>query len=92
MRVDAFNAISAVYSASKPTGTKSAEKTGTARDQVQISSFGHDFAVAKQAVAEASDVREDKVAEMKAKYSSADVQVDVDDFANALFEKYNSSL
>ncbi|MEE3481904.1 MAG: flagellar biosynthesis anti-sigma factor FlgM, partial [Lachnospiraceae bacterium] len=59
-------------------------------DEVQISSFGRDFQVAKQAVADASDVREDVVSEMKAKYSG-DVQVDVDDFASVLLQKYNQA-
>ena len=91
MRIDAFNTISQVYNTSKQTGVKSTNKSSMGRDEVQISSFGRDYQVAKQAVAEASDVREDKVAEMKNKYSG-DVQVDVDDFATALFDKYNAKL
>lgn len=92
MRVDAYNAISQVYSAKRPSGVKSSKEVSSpyGRDQVQISSFGRDFQVAKQAVADASDVREDLVSEMKAKYSG-DVQVDVDDFASVLLQKYNQA-
>ena len=92
MRVDAYNAISQVYSAKRPSGVKSSKEVSSpyARDEVQISSFGRDFQVAKQAVADASDVREDVVSEMKAKYSGA-VQVDVDDFASVLLQKYNQA-
>lgn len=92
MRVDAYNAISQVYSAKRPSGVKFSKEVSSpyARDEVQISSFGRDFQVAKQAVADASDVREDVVSEMKAKYSG-DVQVDVDDFASVLLQKYNQA-
>ncbi|MBR6281459.1 MAG: flagellar biosynthesis anti-sigma factor FlgM, partial [Lachnospiraceae bacterium] len=51
--------------------------------------FGKDIQVAKQAVADASDIREDLVAEMKKKYSG-DFQVDTGDFADVLLAKYNS--
>ena len=59
---------------------------------MQISSFGRDYQVATKAVAEASDVREDKVAEMKTKLESNNYQVDTGDFASKLLEKYNMGL
>jgi negative regulator of flagellin synthesis FlgM len=62
------------------------------RDQVQISSAGRDFQIAKQAVAEASDIREDKVAEMKQKLEAGNYQVDAGDFASVLLAKYNNEL
>ena len=58
------------------------------RDEVQISSFGRDYQIAKKAVAEASDIREDRVAEMKTKLESGEYQVDTEDFASKLLEKY----
>ncbi len=39
-----------------------------------------------------SDIREDKVAEMKSKYESNDYQVDTGDFASKLLEKYQMGL
>ena len=47
------------------------------------------FKIAKQAVANASDIREDKVAELKTKVDSGNYQVDAGDFASKLLEKYN---
>ncbi len=87
--VEAYNQIMQV---SKPQNTKNvkAAKSTTpsmGKDEVQISSMGRSMQVAKQAVAEASDIREDKVAEMKAKYSG-DVQVDTGDFADKLLAKF----
>lgn len=90
MRIDAYSAISQVYGTKKSSGTKSVNKAGTSsKDEVQISSFGQDFAAAKKAVSEAPDVRADVVSEMKDKYKD-NVDVDVDDFAQVLIAKYNS--
>ena len=36
------------------------KQMSTGRDEVQISSMGRDYQIAKQAVADASDIREDK--------------------------------
>ena len=89
MRIEAYNQIAQVYSTNKTTAPKAADKVrSTAKDSVQFSSFGKDIQVAKQAVAEASDIREDKIAEMKAKYANGNVSVDTGDFASVLLEKY----
>lgn len=89
MRIDAFQAITQVYQPMKQTGTRPAKAASAyGRDEVQISSFGKDYQVAKQAVANASDIREDKVAEMKAKYAG-DVKVDTGDFADVLLAKFS---
>ena len=92
MRIEAYNQIAQIYSTNKTTATKSTNKVNsTAKDSVQLSSFGKDIQVAKQAVAEASDIREDKVAEIKAKYANGNVSVDTGDFASVLLEKYQQN-
>ena len=48
--------------------------------------------IIRQAVTEAADIREDKVAELKAKVNSGNYSVDTADFAEKLLEKYNTSL
>lgn len=88
MRIDAYNQIAAVYNTTKTNKTTSAGKVASARDEVFISSAGRDYTLAKQAVAEASDIREDRVAEMKTKLESGEYQVDTEDFASKLLEKY----
>ncbi len=90
--VEAYNQIMQVNQPQKTKNVKSANKTPSmGRDEVNISSLGRTMQVAKQAVAEASDIREDKVAEMKAKYSG-DVQVDTGDFAEVLLAKFNAGM
>ena len=60
MRVDTLSQIAQVYQPPKATKTnKTSGLQSMGRDQVQISSAGRDFQIAKQAVEEASDIRED---------------------------------
>ena len=92
MRIEAYNQVAQLYKTNKQTSTRAAGSAGMGRDEVQISSFGRDYQIAKKAVAEASDTREDKVAEMKTKLESNDYQVDTGDFASKLLEKYQMGL
>ena len=89
MRIDAYNQVAALYKSSKPVRTAATKKTASFQDQLQISQAGRDVQIAKQAVANASDIREDKVAELKTKVESGNYQVDAGDFASKLLEKYN---
>lgn len=91
MRVEAYNQISQIYNSSKASkvkGTHNVER----RDEVQISQAGRDYQVAKQAVAESSDIRENKAAQLKADIESGNYKVDAGDFAAKLIQKYNQYL
>ena len=93
MRVDTLSQVAQLYNTSKPTRTnKTSGVTPMGRDEVQISSAGRDFQIAKQAVAEASDIREDKVAEVKSQINSGNYNVDTEDFASVLLNAYNARL
>lgn len=92
MRIEAYNQIASIYKTSKTGKVQQPYGVSTGRDEVQISRLGRDYQIAKQAVAEASDIREDKVAELKAKVNSGNYFVDTADFAKKLLEKYNTSL
>lgn len=87
MRIEAYNQIAGLYKASKTTKTYNTNGVG-GKDEVQISQTGRDFQIAKQAVKQSSDVREDKVAQLKAKIDSGEYQVSADDFAAKLMQKY----
>lgn len=91
MRIEAYNQVAALYKTSKAAKSQSTKGIAAGRDEVQISSFGHDFQIAKQAVAEASDIREEKVSELKARVQSGNYSVDSGDFASKLLEKYNAA-
>lgn len=92
MRIDAYNQVAQIYNRNKTAKVQKADNVSAVRDEVQISSFGHDYQIAKQAVAEASDIREDKVAQLKASVDSDSYNVNTQDFANKLLEKYNAGI
>ena len=93
MRIDAYNQIAQVYGVQK---NYNAQKTGRASvmgsDQLSISQAGYSHQVAKAAVSEASDVREDKVARLKAQIQAGTYSVNPGDFASKLLEQYNAVL
>lgn len=64
MRIDAYNQISQIYGVNGKVKTSAASRV-TKSDKVEISSFGKELQIAKQAVSEAPDVREDLVSKFK---------------------------
>ena len=60
MRIDAYNQVAQLYGIQKNLKTQKAQNAAGPRDQVSISQAGRDYHVAKSAVSEASDIREDK--------------------------------
>ena len=85
MRIDAYNQIAQVYKTTRAAKLRKTENARHGRDEVQISSFGRDYQLAKQAVTEAADIREDIVAELIAKVNSGYYFVDTADFAKKLY-------
>lgn len=90
MRIDAYNQIQQLY------GTKRINKAGgerttatSFRDQLLLSAAAKDTTIAKQAVAGAPDVREELVSSLKQQIDDGTYEVDADDFAGKLLEKYN---
>lgn len=92
MRIDAYNQIAQIYGVQNGAKTAKAKTASGPKDQVQISQAGRDYQVARSAVSEASDVREDKVAELKQAIAEGTYQVDPADFASVLMAKYNATL
>ena len=91
MRIDAYNQIQQIYQTSSTKNTqKAAGVTASARDEVQISSTGRDYQVAKAGVAESADIREDLVADIKSKLKDGSYEVSTDDFADKLLSQFSS--
>ncbi|GHU41944.1 hypothetical protein FACS1894111_05040 [Clostridia bacterium] len=89
MRIDALNQVTNLYKTTKARKTETAAAV-SGRDVVQISQVGRDYQIAKQAVAKSPEVREDKVATLKAQIDSGKYQVNPEDFAAKLLEKYQA--
>ena len=87
MRIDAYNQIAQLYGVSRTTKTAKTQSASRMSDQVSISQAGRDYQIAKKAVSEASDIREDKVALLKNMVDSGQYEVSGDDFASKLLER-----
>ena len=93
MRIEAYNQVAQLYQTSNTKNTSAASKANSmGRDQVQISSTGKDYQVAKAAVSESADIREDLVADIKARIKAGTYDVSTDDFAEKLLSNYGSIL
>jgi len=88
MRIDAYAQVQQVYNLSKTQRTQKTAKPGVT-DKVQISSFGKDMQTVKSAVANAPNIREEVTAPIKERIQSGTYEVDVESFADKLFQKYN---
>ena len=88
MRIDAYSQISNIYNLNKLTKTGTASKAGKGNDTVQIPGKAKTFQAAMTAVTEASDVREDKVAKLKAAMESGTYSVSGKEIADKLVEGY----
>ena len=87
MRVEAVNQISQIY---KPSGSKKYNKQDSVnnRDAYEISQSAKDYQVAKNAVADAPDVREDKVAQLKEALASGSYNVSAQEVAEKIVSNY----
>ena len=90
MRIDAYAHVQQLYSTKKTEKITREVKTGF-RDQLQISSKGKDIQIAKQALAETPDIREDRVASLKEAIRSGNYEVNADSFAQRVIEKYHQT-
>ena len=89
MRIDAYSQIQSLYNVSRPAGKSTpAAATPDFKDKLNISGAGKDLQVAKQAVSSAPDVREDRIAELKASYQNDTYDVSSSDFADKILEKF----
>lgn len=87
MRIDAFNKIAQTYGVNGKLKTNAVAKVSQS-DKVEISSFGKEMQIARQAVRESADIREDKVSDLKAKIDSGEYNVSADSFAEKLLARY----
>ena len=84
MRVDAYNAVSKIYQTNSSKMATKVDQTTSANDKLEISQTAKNYQVAKSAVAEASDVREDKVADIKSQMAAGTYSVSSEDIADKI--------
>lgn len=88
MRIDGISKVAQLYSASGAVKTEK-KKVEDTKDQLSISQAGRDYQIAKKAVADVSDVREDKIADIKMRIQNGTYDVSGDAFAAKVIERYN---
>ncbi|MDC7293562.1 MULTISPECIES: flagellar biosynthesis anti-sigma factor FlgM [unclassified Butyrivibrio] len=88
MRIEAYSQVQQIYSNNKVNKTQQLKKTNDVRDTVSFSSIGKDIQVAKQAVSEAPNIREDIVAPLKAAIKNGTYDVSGEAFADKLLAKF----
>ena len=90
MRIETYHQVAALYQGGKTSKASRSYGASAERDELTISRAGYDYQIAKQAVEEASNIREDKVAHLKTRVESGSYKVNPGDFASKLLEKYHS--
>lgn len=87
MRVDAVNHVSQLY---KPANTKKVNRTDDVnkKDAYEISQSAKDYQIARKAVAEAPDIREDRVAGLKEALASGTYNVSSQEIAEKILSNY----
>ena len=85
MRIEAYTQVQQVYNAHKTNKAQKASNVSFS-DQLELSSMGKDMQVAKQAVQNSPDVREDLVAKYKAQIQDGTYQVSSESFADKLIQ------
>ncbi len=88
MRIEAYTQVQQIYQSQKVSQNKKTKSAAQTNDQLQISSKGKDYQIAKAAVASAPDVREELTASIKAKIQSGTYSVDTNTFADKLMKKF----
>ena len=87
MRIEAYTQVQQIYKTTKADKSQKKAGTGFAGDQLQISSIGREYQVAKQAVAASSDIREEITAPLKNSIQAGTYGVEAGAFADKLLQK-----
>ncbi len=92
MRIGTIQMMNQIYGTTGAKKPSNVSGTGYAsfQDQVAFSATGKDMQVAKNALATTPDVREAKIADIKARVQNGTYDVSVEDFASKLISAYQS--
>ena len=91
MRIDAISQVAQIYKTTQTQNSGKSQKA-KAKDEVQISKLGKDFQIAKMALQEVPDVREDKIAAIKSSMEAGTYEVNSNSFADKVIQKYTDIL
>ena len=84
MRVEAYSAVNRIYQSGAASSTKKGGSTASYSDKLEISRTAKDYQTAKEAVSRTSEVREDKVAQIKAAMEAGTYRVSAQEVAGKM--------
>lgn len=87
MRIDAYNAVNQVYQTNTQAKKAMTDKK-VSSDKVEISQTGKDIAIAKNAIAEAPDVRGDRVEIIKRQMADGTYSISMEDVADKMIDRF----
>lgn len=91
MRIEGISQVAQLYSNNSVARTER-RKVDAEKDRVQISQAGRDYQVARKAVSEVPDVREDLVASIKSRVDAGTYEVSGDAFAEKVIARYSQMM
>ena len=91
MRIEGISQVAQLYSKNSIARTES-KKVDAEKDRVHISQAGRDYQVARKAVSEVPDVREDLVASIKSRVDAGTYEVSGDAFAEKVIARYSQMM
>lgn len=86
MRIDAYMQVNQMYQANKSRTTAKTSKTEKT-DSFEVSAQGRALQVAKKAVSETSDVREEKIQDIISRMQAGTYNVSIEDVADKLTDR-----
>ncbi len=90
MRIEAYNHVQQMYQSQRVNKSQKVSKP-VASAQLQISSRGMDYQIAKTAVSNSPDVREELTGPIKERVQNGTYAVETKSFAEKLLQKYEES-
>lgn len=92
MRVGAYNQVSQIYGSTKISKGYNTGSAGvvSAQDKFSFSNVGKDMQIAKNALKDVPDIREDKVQALSASIANGTYQVSPESFADKLIAAYEA--
>ena len=91
MRIQSYIQVQQMYNTQKPNRTQKSTQTSFS-DKLQISTMGKDIQTAKAALANTSDIREDKIADIKSAIKDGSYEISNESFADKLLERFSQTL
>lgn len=90
MRIDAYNQIAGIYKMNQPKKAGNTAKNGKVNDIVEISDTAKSFQSVRSAIANTPEIREEKVAKLKAQIEAGTYSVSGRMIAEKLVEGFFS--